>query len=144
MKSKTFIAKLANLHQMLEFIRAYSTSKQFHPDTISKIILAAEEALVNVIKYSYPESEGYVKITCKDPIKKAGITILIKDDGVPFNPISRSGIKKDDPPPIPSLDEGGRKGGYGIYIFVGVMDRVDYKRFDDGNLLAMTKYLEGV
>lgn len=139
MKSKTFKAQLEFLHPMLEFVQNYCASKQFNSEITNKIVLCTEEALVNVINYSYPQSEGNLRITCKDTKNRPGMTILIKDKGIPFNPIAQSPIKKDQPPPPPSLE--GKKGGYGIYIFVGIMDRVDYRRLEDGNLLSMTKYL---
>ncbi len=141
MQLKTFVASLDNLHQMLKFVEDYSIRKNFNPDILNKIVLATEEALVNIINYSYPDTPGVIKILCKEPKKKAGIKIVLKDYGIPFDPLKQGPIRKNTPPPKPSLEEGAKKGGYGIYIFVGVMDRVHYNRMEDGNLLVMTKYL---
>ena len=141
MKTKTFRADIENLHQMLTFIHDYSLTQYFQSDARSKIILAAEEALVNIINYGYPHEPGTIEITCKDAKEKKGLTLLFRDYAVPFNPISEAPIAKNSPPPPPSLEEGAKKGGYGIYIFIGAMDHINYQRLADGNLLEMTKYL---
>lgn len=139
MQTEVFPADLDHLYDMLGFIKVYGTSQQIESDLLNKIILAAEEALVNIIDYSYPIDKGMVEITCRQSIIKAGINILLKDNGIPFNPISQPSIRKKLPPPLPSLEDP-KKGGYGIYIFVGIMDHVEYRRLENGNLLSLTKY----
>lgn len=140
MKTKAFSAKIENLYDMLEFVSLYARSKNIPAETLNKIILATEEALVNIIDYSYPNLEGTIEIICQSCTEKPGINVTLKDYGIPFNPIAQSPQKNHDSPPIPHLDEN-KRGGYGIYIFVGVMDHVEYKRLENGNLLSLTKYL---
>ncbi len=135
MHKKTFSASLANLHGMLGFIQAYGQKKSIDTLVLNKIILAAEEALVNIIHYGYPEKNGTIEITCEEPGRKPGIRILIKDQGIPFNPVEKAPSGKDYNP------EELKVGGYGIYIFVGIMDRVEYRRRDEGNILSLIKYL---
>jgi serine/threonine-protein kinase RsbW len=135
MHKKTFSANLDNLHSMLGFIQAYSQKKNIDPFVLNKIILAAEEALVNIIHYGYPEKNGNIEIVCEEPGCKPGIRILIKDQGVPFNPVEKTPSGK-------GCDvEDLKLGGYGIYLFVGIMDRVEYRRRDEGNILSLIKYL---
>lgn len=140
MKTEIFPANLDHLYDMLGLIKSYGLSIGIDVTILDKVILAAEEALVNIIHYSYPEHAGIIEITCRDTTTKPGINIQLKDNGIPFNPIVQCPIKKDEPPPTPSL-ENSKKGGYGIYIFVGVMDHVEYQRLENGNLLSLTKYL---
>jgi serine/threonine-protein kinase RsbW len=154
MHKKTFPARIDQLHGMLNFIQIYGKNKQIPSLLLDKIILAAEEALVNVINYGYPDENGTIDLSCEETGLKPGLRILIKDYGIPFNPINEALIKKKKPlgkqasqekkseveeNQIPKEDH--QIGGYGIYIFVGIMDCVEYKRMDGGNVLSLIKYL---
>lgn len=142
MQKKTFPAKLEYLHEMLAFIQTYGLNQNIPVSLVDKIVLAAEEALVNIINYGYPDQtpDGTIEMTCQDSEERSGLKIMIKDQGVPFNPVEQ----------VPNLKSLSTKsedvanrpiGGYGIYIFVGIMDRIEYQRIDSGNILTLTKYL---
>lgn len=141
MHKQVFPAKLAHLYEMMDFIRTHGQAKNVDDQILDKVILAVEEALVNVISYSYPnpDQEGTIELTFEFLGKKPEMKIIIKDYGIPFNPIEQA-------PPFRSPEtllqnDNEKIGGYGIYIFVGIMDRVEYQRLNDGNALTMTKYL---
>lgn len=142
MKKKVFPAQLEYLHEMLNFIQTYGASQNIPHDLTDKIILATEEALVNVINYGYPDQtpDGTVEITCQESEKQHGLKIIIKDQGVPFNPVEQAPPPKSPTDFIKSEDKAYALGGYGIYIFVGIMDRVEYQRTDGGNILTLVKY----
>ncbi len=141
MHKQVFPAKLDHLYEMMDFIRTHGQAKNVEAQILDKIILAVEEALVNVISYSYPNpgQEGTIELTFEFFSKKPEMKIIIKDHGIPFNPIEQA-------PPFRSPEtllqnDHQQIGGYGIYIFVGIMDRVEYQRLNDGNVLTLTKYL---
>lgn len=142
MQKKTFPAKLEYLHEMLAFIQTYGLNQNIPVSLVDKIVLAAEEALVNIINYGYPDQtpDGTIDITCQDSEGRPGLKIMIKDQGVPFNPVERAPSLY---PPISKSEDvtAHPVGGYGIYIFVGIMDRIEYQRIDSGNILTLTKYL---
>lgn len=140
MSHKLFPAELDNLYDMLDFIKGYGASHQVPTSNLDQIILATEEALVNIINYGYPnQKKGTIDITCKKTPKRPGIQIVIKDQGIPFNPVEK--VPTHPPSPDEILNKANDSlGGYGIYILVGLMDRVEYKRFEEGNILALTKY----
>lgn len=140
MPKEVFPADLDHLYSMLGFIRSHGLTQGIHLETLEKVILAAEEALVNIIHYSYPNRKGTVEIDCHETQERQGIIIQLIDNGIPFNPITECRIKKGTKPPLPSLENGSKKGGYGIYIFMGIMDHVEYQRLKNGNLLSLTKY----
>ena len=139
MKQKIFPAELDSLYEMLEFIKDYGT-QSFPSSILEQIILAAEEALVNIISYGYPNGKkGTIEIICDDSTPKGGIKIVIKDQGIPFNPVEK--VPSSLPPPSVELEkEDPSLGGYGIYILIGLMDRVEYQRIDGGNMLSLIKY----
>lgn len=131
--NKIFAAHLDNLYEMLLFIRSQAESIGFDEIEISKIELACEEALVNIISYGYPTMTGEIQVHCA-PHKKKGLKIVITDNGIPFNPLSNA--KKFDE--NTSL-EARSIGGYGVFFIMKIMDEVEYKRVDNNNILTMVK-----
>src|SRR5688500_18074140 len=104
---------------MLGLVVGYAKSKEFNDSQINKIELATEEALVNIISYGYPMADGNIEIDCQSP-KEAGIQIIIKDKGIPYNPLV---ISEDiDPDPL----ERANLGGYGVHFILNIMDDVSY------------------
>lgn len=138
METKVYSAKLENLHEMLEYIKAYCCMRQVEPRVLEQIILAAEEALVNIISYGYPNQEGYIHLTCSNAHPK-GLILTIRDRGIPFNPLEN--VPSVLPPVNRLLEKSDDSlGGYGIYILTGLMDKVDYQRMNDDNILTLTKF----
>ena len=135
MHQKTFLANLSQLHEMLSFIQSYGQSHHINSYTLNKIVVAAEEALVNIIHYGYPDQIGKIEIICDKTSLKPGIRILIKDQGVPFNPVKKGlSNKKNNSSNL-------KIGGYGIYLYVEIMDKVEYQRGKEGNILSLIKYM---
>lgn len=138
MYQKVFPADLDVLYEMLEFITHFGEKNQMSPLALDQIVLAAEEALVNIISYGYPkEKKGTIDIACENSTSQPGIKIMIKDQGVPFNPIENIPKNVGKPDLLKEIDK--PLGGYGIYILIGLMDRVEYQRLADGNMLTLFK-----
>ena len=131
---KTFSASLDKLYDMLKFIKEQAEAAGFQPAVISKIELAAEEALVNIISYGYPEQHGNIDIACSPP-ERDGIKIVIKDRGISYNPLTNA--KKVD---VTTTIEERTIGGYGIYFILRIMDEVEYRRENNYNVLTLIKY----
>lgn len=137
MKEKVFLAAIEHLHEMLEFIKDHCLEIGFDPKTANKIMLAAEEAIVNIIHHGYQNKKGPIEIRCEKSSHKPGAIVQIKDRGIPFNPMEKANrIKKSGPPPKDEL-----VGGYGVFLYVEIMDQVDYRRVGDVNVLYLIKYL---
>lgn len=125
---KSFLASLTSLPEMLAFVKGYAYSAGFQGDSLTRIELAAEEALVNIIENAYEKtSEGQITIECTDP-NSNGIKICIRDDGRAFDPIKAAQNQKQS--------------GYGLQIMVKAMDSVDYQRQGDTNVLTLIKHQE--
>ena len=125
---------LKQLYNMLSFIRAFAERLHFSQDLLSKIELACEEALVNVISYAFSGQKGVIEIRCIE-LSNRGIKIVIQDNGMHFNPLTE--VKEVDP--ATSL-ENRNLGGYGVFLLRHVMDEVDYQRIKDLNVLTLVKY----
>lgn len=143
MYKRVFPASMDYLHDMLDFIEIYCLNRGFDKCTVDKITLATEEAIVNIIHYGYPNKNGEIELSCEESPYKPGVRIFLKDQGVPFNPISKAeeNRKKRQKKELLDFEQDIPLGGYGIYIFVGIMDRVEYQRSEHGNILSLVKYL---
>jgi serine/threonine-protein kinase RsbW len=135
---KNFSASLDKLYDMLHFVKEQASIAGFDSPSITKIELAMEEALVNIISYGYPELSGNIDISCSLPDdKNAGIKIIIRDKGIPYNPLTNA--KKFDPEDS-SLSK--TIGGYGVFFILKIMDEVTYTRENNSNILTLTKYYD--
>lgn len=126
--SKQFPVAFDQLQNMLFFVCQHAEAAGFTGALLSKIELAAEEALSNIIRYSGLTRHHFLEILCSSP-ESPGIRIEIQDSGIPYNPLQGS----------PLLDE--RRSSYGILLIRSLMDAVNYQRQDNRNILTLTKYL---
>jgi anti-sigma regulatory factor (Ser/Thr protein kinase) len=125
-------AVMEQLEPMINFVLQYAQSLGFDSKTIGKLHLVAEEALVNVMKYAYPEKKGDITITCSNG-NNNNIIIEITDRGIEFNPLNRP-----DPDTTLPIEER-QIGGLGIFMIRKIMDKVEYRRDGNMNVLTLTK-----
>lgn len=95
-----------------------------------KVRLCAEEAVVNIVDYAYPDCrDGFIDVGTETA---DGCFILtLRDGGTPFDPLANP-----DPDITLSADE--RKiGGLGIFLCKQMMDEVSYSYLDGCNILTM-------
>jgi anti-sigma regulatory factor (Ser/Thr protein kinase) len=98
-----------------------------------KIRLSIEEAVENVVRYAYDGGLGWIEVGTELDPEGVMLTILLKDAGIPFNP-----LEKDDPDITQSVEER-EIGGLGIFLCKKLMDHIEYKYEDGCNILIMTK-----
>jgi anti-sigma regulatory factor (Ser/Thr protein kinase) len=131
---RTYFATLKHLREMLDFIREEARRSGADIASLGKIELASEEALVNIVNYSYPAHEGEINIACHAR-KPREFQVEIRDKGIAYNPLAcLRGVPTQAPSLEPSL------GGYGIFLMLHLMDEVNYIRESQGNTLTLTKY----
>ena len=113
------------------FVDAVDADVRMDPGLKSKLNLALEEAVANVILYAYPgDREGRVDIDAF--IGEGRLTFLITDSGVPFDPTAKAD---------PDLSAGVEErpiGGLGIHLVRTIMDTVSYERRGEKNILTLT------
>lgn len=131
---KSFPASLENLHEMLQFVIDTSLNVGLETKFIPKLELAVEEALVNIISYSGLKSSDFIDITCTK-CDRPGVKIVLKDAGIAHNPLKSVG-KVDNNIPL----EQRKIGGFGIYLILQFMDKVDYSFENNFNILSLVKY----
>ena len=100
----------------------------------TKLNIAVEEAVVNVMNYAYPtDSQGEVRIDAD--VADDSIVITVSDSGQPFDPTTVEPVDT-------SLDADDRPiGGLGIHLMRRYTDSLHYERRDGMNVLTMMKKL---
>lgn len=130
------LAKIEELDKVNQYIEQQLQKIDCPARLILSVQLAVEEAFVNIAKYAYPEGGGDVRILTEVSLDPQHITIVLKDRGVPYNP-----LEKEDPDVTLSAKE--RKiGGLGVYLVKKNMDNVDYTYEDGFNILSMKKNID--
>lgn len=130
MITTTFTAQLETLDAMLEWIRHTLLTLGVAEEFLNNIEIACEEALINIIQYSYPEEIGHVSLSCSRGGQTGkSLIITFLDQGVQHNPLHSVSL------PLPP-----RIGGYGIYLILRLMDDVIYRYVDGNNELTLIKH----
>lgn len=116
---------------MIDFVSGLARERGFGPKRILEVELAAEEALVNILTYAYPEDPGDIEIACKE---KGGPRLILEitDYGIAFDPLAF---------PVPDLLVElaiRRVGGLGVFFVRQMADHVEYRRTKDANVLTLT------
>lgn len=130
MANMTTDAILDNLNPLQNFISEQAAAV-LSENRIQQILLATEEALVNIISYAYPESApGQLSVTCT--MEEDRLMIRFEDRGTAFNMLD-----KEDPDLTASLEDR-PIGGLGIFFIRQMIDHLGYKREDGKNILTFT------
>ena len=133
MKEKIFPARKDALPDVMAFSEECLESFGCEMKSQMAICVAVEEIFVNIASYAYSGGEGEASLSFGFDEAERLMTLVVKDEGVPFNPLER------DEPDI-TLSAADRDiGGLGIFITKKTMDTVDYRFENAKNILTMTK-----
>lgn len=118
------------------FIDGICNDMRLNNLTRSRIHLAIEEAVVNVMNYAYPEGtrgHAYLEVTAEDGV----LNFVLRDRGKAFDPTSVAEVDVD------SYVAKRSAGGLGIHLIRQYMDSISYERTAEGqNVLKMTKKID--
>jgi serine/threonine-protein kinase RsbW len=131
MKNIRLPARQENLRPMIDFVSGLARENGFGPKRILEVELAAEEVLVNIMNYAYPQGAGDIEIACKEESGRR-VIVEITDYGVAFDPLSF---------PVPDLLVElavRRVGGLGIFFARKMADHIRYQRRANANVLILT------
>ncbi len=128
-----FLARADQLQQLRKVVRGTVETQSCAPDIVDGIVLAVNEACMNIIQHAYAEQEAGEII----------LEILSCQDELVFRltdfarPIDKSTIKSRD------LDDI-RPGGLGVYLIDEMMDKAVFLDPPDakGNILEMRKRIK--
>jgi len=132
----TIEAKAENLNTVISFVNEELALFDCPLTMQGYIDLAAEEIFVNIAKYAYKDGTGNVSIRIEGSDDE--VSIRFEDSGSPYNPFEQSPVDFDKP-----IEE--RKiGGFGVFLVKQLMDKLDYQRIDDKNILTICKRIRSI
>lgn len=134
MYSKKFDPIVDKCGSIIEFLMS-SPDIPADEDFQFNVRLSIEEVVENVVRYAYKDGLGWMEVGTNLDQNGLVLTIVIKDAGVPFNPLA-----KEDPDISLSAEER-EIGGLGIFICKQLMDSIEYDYVDNCNVLTMKKNL---
>jgi serine/threonine-protein kinase RsbW len=130
MKALRLPATMENLPNLMRFVTDLLTKNGFPEQRALEIEMAAEEVLVNIIRYAYSEgSPGEVELRGR-AVSEDEFMLEFEDGGVPFDPTSI-------PPPDVNLSLSRREpGGLGFFLVRKMVNEVRYRRERNRNILT--------
>jgi anti-sigma regulatory factor (Ser/Thr protein kinase) len=103
-------------------------------EAVHGLDVALDELLTNIVNYGYQDGNAH-EILIDISIGGDVLTIELRDDGIPFDPLSV-------PEPDLSVDlEHRHIGGLGMHFVRSLLDSVAYKRSNGWNVLTLEKRL---
>ena len=116
-------------------IEYYLRDRQVPDTVINKLLLCVDELITNIIAHAYNDKEEHaVLIDCR--VEDDKIELELRDDGLAFDPT------KQTRPNTNLTVEDRDIGGLGIHLVMTLMDKVEYTREGDFNVLKITKILD--
>jgi serine/threonine-protein kinase RsbW len=124
------------LKMIMELTRHIATLYQFTTSDAQRIALAVDEAVTNVIKHSYQNSqENGLQIDYY--LSSDGLKIKLIYRGVPP-------VIDQDKVNLATLIKNKKKGGLGVEMMKRIMDSVKYQTVDGINTCEMVKWKKAV
>ena len=135
LKEKIFPAAKNALPEVMAFTEECLESFECPMKSSMTICVAVEEIFVNIASYAYGAGNGNGNASLAFGFEENEriMTLVIKDNGTPFNPLER------DEPDISLSADDREIGGLGIFITKKTMDTISYSYENGENVLTMTK-----
>ena len=132
--TRTLGNALAELSPILDWLEAALETAGVAAAIVGELRLIAEEGLSNIIRHGYADSARHsIEVTLE--IGEGEILLVLRDDGRPFNPLAAPARNSHTP-----IAE--RAGGWGLQLLRSLVDRADYQREGNANVLRLVKRLE--
>lgn len=113
-------------------VEAFASDHGVPDATRRSVSIALDELLNNTISYGYP-SDSEREIDLRVEIGGTRLTVVMRDDGIPFNPLN-------SPEPSTALSMEEREpGGLGLHLVRKMMDDVAYQRLPNQNVVTLVK-----
>jgi len=125
---------LTEIERLAKTVAEFGKRNNLSGEVMYDVRLALEEVVSNIIRYGFEDDYGH-QISIQIHLQGEILTLQIKDDGKPFNPLEVKSTNLEKP-----FDER-EEGGMGVYIVRRLMDELKYKRAEGNNVLLLRKNL---
>ena len=112
----------------------FAEARALPADVRRSVNVALDELLANALSHGRLGLDP-CSVTVEVELDAERVTVIITDDGTPFDPFGR-----DAPDTTLPLEER-QIGGLGIHLVEQLMDHVSYQRRDDHNVVVLVKQL---
>lgn len=124
--------RLSELSGLAEEVSRFGQDNNLNTEIIHDLNLSLEEIISNTINYGYKDSAGH-QISVEIALSGSAISAKITDDAQPFNPLQAPAPELEKPP------SARKPGGMGVHLVRNLMDKIEYKREGDKNILIISK-----
>ena len=124
---------LEALDELAEHVRSFGAAHQLSNEVTFDLHLCLDEVITNIIIHGYGGKSAEV-ISLSLYIRDNQVRAMVVDQGPAFDPLTEAPEPKLDAP----LEER-EMGGLGIFLCKKMMDRLEYSRHDNKNVLTMHK-----
>jgi anti-sigma regulatory factor (Ser/Thr protein kinase) len=125
-------AEVKEIERLNRVVRQFGELHEIPGRTLYAVNLALDEVVTNVVLYGFEEGNQET-VTVQMSVNSAELRCEVVDGGRAFDPLQA---------PTPDLSaplQDRELGGLGIHLVRSLMDRVNYRRDGDKNVLTMTK-----
>jgi serine/threonine-protein kinase RsbW len=127
----TVAPDLAAIPPLIEWVEQRCQEAGVGSALIFKMMLAIEEAAINVVSYGFAEVPPPHRIRVRLDIDEARCAAELIDNGRPFDPSAAP------PPDVAEPLEEREPGGLGIHLLRTMADRIEYRRENGENRLRI-------
>ncbi len=122
----------SELDRIFAAVEDLGEKESWPPDLVFRVNLALEELGLNIMNHGHDDDQGSHEIEIDLTSEADTLTIEIRDDGKPFDPLQDA--------PEPDLDSpvGVRTpGGLGVHLVRTMMDELSYRREQGKNHVTL-------
>lgn len=130
METLTLPAALDSLERIGEYVARAAREAGLGPRASYNLRLAVDEIATNVVSYGCGADGGGGEITLRGEIQPAQLTIVVEDEGPPFDPLARPPVGEEE---LALPLEERPIGGLGIYLVLKGVDLFSYEHRDGRN-----------
>jgi len=118
-------------------VESFLHDKKVSDAIINKVLLCIDELITNLIAHAYGDKEDHA-VLLESRVYPDHLELELRDDGIAFDPT------KQTRPDVELSLESRSIGGLGIHLVMTLMDKVEYLREGDYNVLKIQKVLDKV
>ena len=124
----------AEIKILTDGINYFAKKTHLGNETTLDLCLVLDEIITNIISYGF-DDESEHKIIVNLNVNNKVLSVKIEDDGIPFNP-----LELPTPDTTKPLEER-EVGGLGVFFVKKLMDKIEYERKENKNILTVSKSL---